>query len=58
LKPETIKRLEAIAEDLDGGEAANRVSMDATVQPKAITFPTDAKLLHAAIRGLGRGART
>ena len=31
--------------------------MDTTVQPKAITFPTDAKLLHAAIRGLGRLAR-
>jgi IS5 family transposase len=29
-----------------------------TVQPKAITFPTDAKLLHAAIRGLNRLART
>src|SRR5882757_7435792 len=25
-----------------------------TVQPKNITFPTDAKLLHAAIRGLNR----
>jgi hypothetical protein len=25
-----------------------------TVQPKAITFPTDAKLLHAAIKGLNR----
>jgi IS5 family transposase len=27
------------------------------VQPKAISFPTDAKLLHAAIRGLNRLAR-
>jgi IS5 family transposase len=27
------------------------------VQPKAITFPTDAKLLHAAIKGLNRIAR-
>ena len=27
------------------------------MQPKAITFPTDAKLLHAAITGLGRLAR-
>jgi IS5 family transposase len=26
--------------------------VDTTVQPKAITFPTDAKLLHAAINGL------
>src|SRR3954469_12771278 len=31
-----------------------RVTVDTTVQPKAITFPTDAKLLHAAIRGLNR----
>jgi IS5 family transposase len=30
------------------------VTVDTTVQPKAITFPTDAKLLHAAIRGLNR----
>jgi hypothetical protein len=27
-----------------------RVTVDTTVQPKAITFPTDAKLLHAAIK--------
>ena len=26
-----------------------RVTVDTTVQPKAITFPTDAKLLHAAM---------
>jgi hypothetical protein len=26
-----------------------RVTVDATVQPKAVTFPTDAKLLHTAI---------
>src|SRR5205809_1078320 len=31
-----------------------RVRVDTTVQPKAITFPTDAKLLHAAIKGLNR----
>jgi transposase, IS5 family len=31
-----------------------RVTVDTTVQPKAITFPTDAKLLHAAIKGLNR----
>ena len=31
-----------------------RVTVDTTVQPKAITFPTDAKLLHAAIKGLSR----
>src|SRR5476651_1467136 len=35
-----------------------RVTVDTTVQPKAITFPTDAKLLHAAIKGLNRLART
>jgi transposase, IS5 family len=35
-----------------------RVTVDTTVQPKAITFPTDAKLLHAAIRGLNGLART
>ncbi len=34
-----------------------RVTVDTTVQPKAISFPTDAKLLHAAIRGLARLAR-
>ena len=31
-----------------------RVTVDTTVQPKAITFPTDAKLLHAAVKGLVR----
>src|ERR1700739_784097 len=31
-----------------------RGTVDTTVQPKAITFPTDAKLLHAAIKGLNR----
>src|SRR5579863_2568900 len=34
-----------------------RVTVDTTVQPKAISFPTDAKLLHAAIKGLNRQAR-
>jgi transposase, IS5 family len=34
-----------------------RVTVDTTVQPKAISFPTDAKLLHAAIRGLNRLAK-
>lgn len=28
-----------------------RVTVYTTVQPKAISFPTDAKLLHAAIKG-------
>src|ERR1700731_2628931 len=31
-----------------------RVTDDTTEQPKKITFPTDVKLLHAAIRGLNR----
>ena len=34
-----------------------RVTVDTTVQPKNITFPTDAKLLHAAIHGLNRIAK-
>lgn len=34
-----------------------RVTVDTTVQPKNVTFPTDAKLLHTAIRGLNRLAR-
>jgi len=31
--------------------------VDTTVQPKNITFPTDAKLLHAAIKGLNHMAK-
>ncbi len=31
-----------------------RVTVDTTVQPKNITFPTDAKLTHAAIKGIVR----
>jgi len=31
-----------------------RVTVDTTVQPKNISFPTDSKLLHAAIKGLNR----
>jgi hypothetical protein len=38
-------------------QALARVSVDTTVQPKAIGFPTDAKLLHAAIKGLTGLAR-
>jgi transposase, IS5 family len=34
-----------------------RVTVDTTVQPKNVTFPTDAKLLHAAIKGLNWLAR-
>ena len=35
-----------------------RVTVDTTVQPKNITFPTDAKLLETAIRQLGKLAKT
>lgn len=34
-----------------------RVNVDTTVQPKNVTFPTDAKLLHAAMIGLNRLAQ-
>ncbi|MGY3034248.1 hypothetical protein ACVIIV_003418 [Bradyrhizobium sp. USDA 4354] len=34
-----------------------RVTVDTTVQPKAITIPTDAELLHAGIKGLNQLAR-
>ena len=34
-----------------------RVVVDATVQPKNLAFPTDAKLTHKAIVMLGRLAR-
>jgi transposase, IS5 family len=34
-----------------------RVTVDTTVQPKNIAFPTDAKLAHAAIKGLTRLCR-
>src|ERR1700732_1667008 len=51
-----------LAESLRGAQARGAlgrqdhkgVTVDTTVQPKNITFPTDAKLLHAAIRGLNR----
>jgi IS5 family transposase len=35
-----------------------RVTIDTTVQPKNIAFPTDARLLEVAIRQLGKLART
>ncbi len=34
-----------------------RVTVDTTVQPKNVTFPTDAKLLEVAIRQLGKLAK-
>jgi IS5 family transposase len=41
---------------LRGNDLA-RVNVDTTVQPKNVTFPTDAKLLHAAIIGVNRVAQ-
>ena len=35
-----------------GTKDSARVTVNTTVQPKVITFPIDAKLLHAAIRPL------
>lgn len=37
-----------------GSQDFKWVTVDTTVQPRAISFPTDAKLLHAAIKGLNR----
>lgn len=34
-----------------------RVTVDTTVQPKNVAFPTDAKLVHAAIKGVVRLAK-
>jgi hypothetical protein len=34
-----------------------RVTLDTTVHPKNVTFPTDAKLTHSAIKGLSRLAK-
>ncbi len=34
-----------------------RITVDTTVQPKAVTFPTDAKLMHKAVVMLAREAR-
>lgn len=49
-------RIAHAAGALRSGDLA-RVTVDTTVQPKNVSFPTDAKLLHAAIRGLNRLAR-
>ena len=48
-----------IAEDTGALKKSDmkRVTVDTTVQPKNITFPTDAKLLQTAIRQLGKLAR-
>ena len=34
-----------------------RVAVDTTVQPKAVAFPTDAKLMHKAIVVLSHAAK-
>ena len=39
------------------GQDLKRVTVDTTVQPKAITFPTDAKLMHRARERLVRLAK-
>lgn len=39
------------------GQDLKRVRVDTMVQPKAIIFPTDAKLLHAGDHGLNRVSR-
>jgi IS5 family transposase len=39
------------------GQDLKRVTVDTTVQPNAISFPTDAKLLQAAINGPNHLAR-
>jgi transposase, IS5 family len=40
-----------------GEKHARRVTIDPTVQPKAVAHPTDSHLLHAGVRWLGRLAR-
>ena len=40
-----------------GGQAKQRVSVDITVQPKAITHPTDARLYLRALDTLVRQAK-
>ena len=39
------------------GRDLERVAVDTTVQPKAMAFPTDARLMHKAVVMLGRLAR-
>ena len=61
--PERLELL--LAETLAAAERAGaaepkhfeRVSIDTTVQPKAVTHPTDSKLLHRGVEILGRLAR-
>ena len=61
--PEHMEELlaESVAAAQRGGAVADkhlkRVTIDTTVQPKAVTHPTDSKLLHRGIEILGRLAR-
>ena len=54
-----LRKLAEIAHDSGALRTRDlaRITVDTTVQPKAITFPTDAKLLYAAIKGLNRLAQ-
>jgi IS5 family transposase len=61
--PERMEEL--LAESLEAAQRGGavedkhlkRVTIDTTVQPKAVTHPTDSKLLHRGIESLGRLAR-
>jgi IS5 family transposase len=61
--PERMEEL--LAESLEAAQRGGaveekhlkRVTIDTTVQPKAVTHPTDSKLLHRGIEILGRLAR-
>ena len=61
--PEHMEELlaESVAAAQRGGAVDDkhlkRVTIDTTVQPKAVTHPTDSKLLHRGIEILGRLAR-
>lgn len=49
----------AVGQEPEGGArgwrvAQQRITVDIMVQPRAISFPTDAELLHTAIKGLNR----
>jgi transposase, IS5 family len=61
--PERLELLlaESLAAAQRGGAVAERhlrrVTIDTTVQPKAVTYPTDSKLLHRGIEILARLAR-
>jgi len=53
LRNARLRHADACVEDVD----LARVTVDTTVQPKNISFPTDAKLLEVAIRQLAKLAR-